>query len=245
MDDRMDLKSFLRIMRRRAFTILITAVLVSVLTALITLFVIKPTYEATEYIMIGKQGNKDAYTESQEFSRTLASSIDVMKSPIVLNSVRGELNLQQEDLKSLQDKIALQNNKDSQIINIVVKDTDPQYAKRLAHTVASTSVNKINGLLKIKEVQLLSSSEDEVAVKRIGSPLLNIAIGLFVGLFLGLGLAMLREYFDDSVNSAKEVELELGLAVLGQVRLKEKRTFFRRKGRTTVAHHKKGGEVNA
>ncbi|MDM5340406.1 Wzz/FepE/Etk N-terminal domain-containing protein [Fictibacillus enclensis] len=220
MDDRMDIKRFLQIIKRRAFLIILTAIGVSVLTAFITLFLLKPTFEATEYIMIGKQNNKDAYTETQEFSRILASSMDLMKSPIVLNRVKNEMHLK-TDLKALEEHIALQNNKDSQIINIVVKDTDVAYAKQLAHTLAKTSVTEINDLLNIKKVKMLNDSEEAVSVKQIGNPYLNIIIGMFVGLFIGIGAAMLVEYLDDSIKDPKEVEHGFGLPVIGQVKMKK------------------------
>ncbi|SDN07807.1 Capsular polysaccharide biosynthesis protein [Fictibacillus solisalsi] len=243
MDERVDIKRFLQIIKRRAFLIILTAIGVSVLTAFITLFLIKPTYEATEYIMIGKQNTKDAYTETQEFSRILASSMDLMKSPIVLDLVKNEMNLN-TDLKKLEEQIALQNNKDSQIINIVVKETDVAYAKQLAHTLAKTSVAEINDLLNIKKVKMLNDSEEAVSVKQIGNPYLNIIIGMFVGLFIGVGLAMLVEYFDDSIKDINEVERTFGLSVIGQVKMKQKKERLILFGKRPVKRLRKGREAN-
>lgn len=243
MDDRMDIKRFLQLMKRRAFLIILTAIGVSILTAFITLFLLKPTYEATAYISIGKQNGKDAYTETQEFSRILASSMDLMKSPIVLNSVKNEMNLS-TNLKTLEEQIALQNNKDSQIINIVVKDSDVAYAQRLARTLAETSVAQINDLMNIDNAQMLTESGEAVSVKQIGNPYLNIIIGMFVGLFVGMGAALLAEYMDDSIKDDKEVEHLFGLAVVGKVNMKQKRPWLMASAPHKVKRQRKRGEAN-
>ncbi|TDL77892.1 YveK family protein [Peribacillus frigoritolerans] len=219
MDERIDLKKFLKIIRKRMMIIVLTAISLLGLTALMTIYVIKPTYEATEYILVGKLQKVDGeYSDTQDINRLLASSIDFIKSPIVLNTVAEEFNLSDED--KLEEKIIVQNSKDSQIINIVVRDSDDEFAKDLAGFTASTSVQKMNDVFKVNDIKVLRDGETQVV--RISNPILNLAIGLFLGVFFGIALAMVREYFDDSVKGVDEIEQSLGLPVIGQVHLKAK-----------------------
>ncbi|MEH7375001.1 YveK family protein [Neobacillus drentensis] len=246
MDERIDLKKFLRIIRKRIVTIILTVICVSLLTVGLSLFLLKPTYEATENILIGKLTKEEGnYSDTQELSMLLASTIDFIKSPIVLNSVKKELNINDDELEK---KIVVQNNRNSQIINVVVRDHDLESTKKLAHTIAKTSVNKMYELFNVKDIKLLSDTDGDPSIKIVGSLSLNVAIGAMIGIFLGVGLAMFREYWDDSIKDVKEIEGIVGLPVLGQINLKNsKRKFMnknKRKQQPAVLNDNKRGQIS-
>jgi capsular polysaccharide biosynthesis protein len=221
MEQQIDLKKFLQILKNRAVTIVLTTLFVASIAVIISFYFVKPSYEATEYIIVGKEQNENSFTENQELIRILASAVDLIKSPIVLNAVNTELG-NRDSLKKLEEKISVQNNKDSQIIHIVIKESDPNKSKKIAYTVGNVSVKKLNDLLNVKNLKIVSKSESDISVKQVGNPLINIAIGLFAGLFLGIGLGMLKEYLDNSIQDVLEVEQVLGLPVLGQLHIRKK-----------------------
>ncbi|MBH0156567.1 hypothetical protein IHV10_09325 [Fictibacillus sp. 5RED26] len=225
MEQRIDLKKFLQILKNRAITIIVTTLFVTAIAVIVSMYFVKPSFEATEYIIVGKEQNENSYTENQELIRILASAVDLIKSPIVLNAVSAELG-NQNSLKELEENISVQNNKDSQIIHIVIKESSPEVAKQMAYAVGNVSVQKLNDLLNVKNLKIVSKSESDISVKQVGNSLSNIAIGLFVGLFIGIGLGMLKEYFDHSINDPSEVEMTLGLPVLGHIHVKKKEKYL-------------------
>jgi len=225
MEQRIDLKKFLQILKNRAITIMVTTLFVTAIAVIVSMYFVKPSFEATEYIIVGKEQNENSYTENQELIRILASAVDLIKSPIVLNAVSAELD-NQNSLKELEENISVQNNKDSQIIHIVIKESSPEVAKQMAYAVGNVSVQKLNDLLNVKNLKIVSKSESDISVKQVGNSLSNIAIGLFVGLFMGIGLGMLKEYFDHSINDPSEVEMTLGLPVLGHIHVKKKEKYL-------------------
>jgi capsular polysaccharide biosynthesis protein len=226
MEQQIDLIKFFQILKNRAVTIILTTLFVALITVIISFYFVKPTYEATEYIIVGKEQNENSFTENQELIRILASAVDLIKSPIVLNAVNAELG-NGDSLKKLEEKISVQNNKDSQIIHIVIKESDPDKSKQIAYTIGNVSVKKLNDLLNVKNLKIVSKSESDISVKQVGNPLINIAIGLFAGLFLGIGLGMLKEYLDNSIQDVLEVEQVLGLPVLGQLQIRKKEKMIR------------------
>lgn len=227
MNEHIDLKTFFRIIKKRWLTIIFTVICLFLLTSGLSIYVIKPTYEATENILIGKLTKKDGqYGDSQELNMPLASTIDLIKSPVVLNSVKEQFNLGDDDLDK---KLAVQNNRDSQIVNVVVRGHDREKTKEIANTIAKTTVNKMNAQFDVQDIKLLSDNETDPSIKVVGSLSLNIAIGLVIGLFLGVGLAMWREYWDESIKNINEVEMTLGLPVLGQVNLKKGKRMYKDK----------------
>ncbi|MGG3891245.1 YveK family protein [Metabacillus fastidiosus] len=241
MEDRIDLKRFLSILKKRMLLIILTTACIFAVTVFATIYIIKPTYEATEYILVDNTKKEEGgYEEVQRINMLLASSIDFITSPIVLNSVKKEFNIKGD---KLEENIAIKNNNNSQIINIVVRDSDPDLTKKLAHSIAVTSVKKLNQSLKVGSIQVLNDIEGEVSPKRIDSPLLNIAIGLTVGLFISISLAMIREHLDDSIKNPKEVDNMFGLPILGYINLKAKKRYSQ--WEKEVIREKNRGETGA
>lgn len=217
MDGKTDLKTFVKILLRRKVTIAITLVCFLIFTVIVSVFVMKPTYEATENIVVGKLKKEEGYYgETQEVYMLLASTKDFIKSPTVLNSVQKDLNFKDE---KLEDKIVVKNNKDSQIISVIVRGNSPKKTQLISETIVNTTVDKMNALFGVSEIKVLANTEEHPAVKRVGSTVLNIAIGGIIGLFFGIGLALLQEFLDDSIKDSKEVEELLGIRLLGHVQL--------------------------
>jgi capsular polysaccharide biosynthesis protein len=213
----MDIKTFLLIMKRRIWMIAITAAILLGISAIATFYVIKPTYENQEFLLIGTFNDTAAVTDTQKVNRILSSSMDLINSSVVFDQVQQEINISKRDLT---ESIAIKNNPNSQIINITVRNEDPYLAKRIAQTFSNTAIEKVNQLLNVSEVEMLTKIDSNS--EKIGSHTLNMAIGLTVGLLAGVGMAILRDYMDDTVRSPVEIEQVLGLAVIGEVSLNDK-----------------------
>lgn len=247
MEEKIDLKRFISIMKRRLVAIIVTILCVCLLTAVYSIFFFKPTYEATENILIGELKRVDGESgNTMETTMLLATTIDFIKSPTVLNSVKKELNITDDEFEK---KVTVHNNRSSQIINIVVRDKDLEHTQEVSNAIAVTAVNKMGELFGVTEIKLLSAANGEPSVKQVGNLKLNIAIGIMIGIFLGLGVAMLKEYWNDSIKNAKEIEMILGVPVIGEVNLKDKKRLFRSKSKakqkkTEILNRKNGGQVS-
>jgi tyrosine-protein kinase Etk/Wzc len=103
------------------------------------------------------------------------------------------------------------------IINILKRDIANE-ASTLANLVQKknqemVSENKDRRLENVKLITLPTYSIKKEKPKR-GT---NMVLGAFLGLFAGLGLALLREYHDQSFNNEEEISQYLGLPVLGKI----------------------------
>ncbi|MCA0987038.1 YveK family protein [Guptibacillus algicola] len=247
MEQRMDIKQFLRVMRKRFLSIIITTLVVSSIAIVASLFLIKPTYQATEYILIGTFAEDSASVNGQQIDRLLASTMDFIESPIVDNTVKTNFNFKESEIE---ESVSVQNTRNSQIINVIAKGNDPEKAQELAHAIASTSVEKMEELLKVNQIELLSKSEGETKLSRVDKPVVNIVIGFAVGLLIGIGLALLREQFDDTFSNAKELESQMGVKVLGELdivptKIRKQMIYGKTKNEDIVFRENKGGEARA
>ncbi|WP_198162724.1 YveK family protein [Halobacillus mangrovi] len=245
MREPMDIKTFFRILKRRMATILITTICVSILSGAAVFYFLKPTYEATEYILVGNLGNQeDVYVDPQTVNRLIASTVDFITSPIVLESVQADMNLSQEELE---EKITIKNKEDSQIISIVIRDAEADRASEVANILAATSVEEMKGSMQMENIAVLSKKEGTNKVEEIGSPIVNILIGTMVGLFCGIGMAMVKDHWDDSVQSLDQIEKELGLPVLGEVAATKDNLpkSYKKQFASATGKVKKGGKIHA
>jgi capsular polysaccharide biosynthesis protein len=245
MREQMDIKTFFRILKRRITTILITTFCVSLLSGAAVFYFLTPTYEAAEYILVGNLGNdEEVYIDPQTINRLIASTVDFITSPIVLESVQNNTNLPQEELK---EKITIKNKNDSQIISIVIRDTDPNRSRDIAHLLAVTSIEKMKSSLQMEDITVLSKKEGTSKPEKVGNPIINLLIGTMVGLFCGIGMALLKDHWDDSVQSLAQIEQELGLPVLGVVATTKNNLpkVYQKQFTETKGNMRKGGEIHA
>ncbi|MEC3883973.1 Wzz/FepE/Etk N-terminal domain-containing protein [Halobacillus sp. HZG1] len=220
MQDQMDIKTFFTILKKRVISILLVTFFVFILVGAVSIFVMKPTFESMESIVVGDLNKQSTeYGESRELNMLLASTIDFIKSPIVLNLVRNEFGMSYEDLEK---QVVVQNTKDSQIVNVVVRGSNAKETEKIANMIVATTVDKMNDLFDVNDIYVLSDSPNQTSTEKVGSTTLNLGIGLIVGLLAGIGTAFLREHLDDSIRNVTQIEKELGITVLGDVHLKKK-----------------------
>ncbi|MCA0149774.1 hypothetical protein LCD52_13320 [Rossellomorea vietnamensis] len=238
MRDEIDLKGFLLIMKRRITTILLTTVCISLLCSAVIFLFLKPTYESKEFILIGNLGQQgDAYMESQNMNRLIASTVDFITSPIVLETLQDRFNLSAEELE---DRITIKSKENSQIISIVIHDHDLKRSHELASLLTSTSVEKMKSSLKMENVQMLNQEAGTNPPEKVGNTWVNLLIGTVAGLLCGIGLAFIKDHWDDSIRGTEQIEEEFGLQVLGVVAsTKDTLPKFYRK-----QHKKVGGSLN-
>jgi capsular polysaccharide biosynthesis protein len=245
MREQMDLKALFRILKRRFATILITTLCISLLSSAAVFFYLNPTYEAKEYILIGNFSHDgEVYIDTQTINRLIASTVDFITSPIVLESVQDKFNLSQEELEQ---RITVQNKEDSQIISIVIRDTNLERSKELAHLLAANSVEKMKSSMAMEDITLLNKKDGTNKPEVVGNPIVNTLIAAMVGLLCGIGMALLKDHWDDSIQSVVKIEQELGLPVLGTVTATKDTLpkVYRKQFRELKGNAGKGGEIHA
>lgn len=215
----MDVSSFLKVMKRRYVSILSVTIGVLLLSVIVSMYVMKPTYEVNENLVIGNLNKTEEYSETQQLNMLLASTIDFIKSPSVLTDVSRESGLSSEEINEM---MIIRNTEDSQIINVIVRHENPETAEEISGLLAETTVDKMTSLFGVQDIVALNDPTENSQVQQVGGVLLNLSIGLAVGLLAGIGIAMFREHMDDSLQSSKEIEAFLDVPLLGEIDMKKK-----------------------
>ena len=220
MEETIQLKEVLRMLRKRVGLILILTALAVIAAGVMSYFVMPPIYQASTQLLVNKtQSEQPLYSpgEVQTNLQLINSYNVIMKSPAILDQVIDELGIDLT-VAELNEKMTVSSEEDSQVVNLTVQDTNPQMAADIANETAEVFREKIFTLMNIDNVNILSKAKVEENPAPIKpKPLLNMALALVVGLMLGIGIAFLLEYLDNTIKSEQDIERLLQVPVLGAV----------------------------
>ncbi|NGY83012.1 hypothetical protein F6Y03_16575 [Bacillus megaterium] len=91
MQDKLQLKDFFYILKKRWLTVLATMLLASTSIAAVSFYVLKPTYQASAQVLVNQATSKnvDEIANITQLNTQLISSyIDFIKNPTVLKGVK-------------------------------------------------------------------------------------------------------------------------------------------------------------
>lgn len=220
----MDLRDYLRTLRKRWLIVLLCTVLATGAAVGATMLM-TPVYEAKTQLFVSTTGGgnvADAYQGTLFTQQRVKSYADIVSAPSVTRPVVDNLGLRGSPGK-LAHKISTEVPLDTVLINISVQDTDPARARNIANAVSAefaqvvteleTPENRVQAPVKVSLVKPAGTPRTPVSPR----PLVNVALGVLVGLAVGVGAAVLRETLDTSVRNPDDLAEITGRPLLGTV----------------------------
>ncbi|WP_299744233.1 YveK family protein [uncultured Rossellomorea sp.] len=221
MEETISLKELIQTLKKRMSLIIILTLMAVLVSAAISYFVLTPIYQSSTQLLVNKsnqdQQNSFNVGEVQTNLQLINTYNVIMKSPAILDIVIDDLKLDMTT-RELNEKITVQSEKDSQVVNISVQDEDPKQAAAIANKIAEVFQTEIVKIMNVDNVSILAKAElGENPSPIKPQPLLNIATALVVGFMAGVGLAFLLEFLDNTVKTEQDIEKGLELPVLGVI----------------------------
>lgn len=219
----MELRDYLRILRRRWLSILLLTVLVAVLAGAVTSFQ-TPQYASTArlFVSTSQTGDSQLLQGGQFSAQRVKSYADLISSRELAGRVISDLGLDLEPVE-LAEKVSSEVVIDTVNLRLTVTDPDAHEAQRIAQTYAEQLTDMVRELetqpgqadapIKATIVDSASLSDAPVSPK----PVRNIGIAVVLGLLLGFGLAVLREMLDTRVKSTEDLGQLTGSPNLGVI----------------------------
>lgn len=212
-----DLHEIVRVIRRRWWVLLTLPLVAALVAGLVSLFVIKPVYEASTTMWVVKEGAGPISYNDVLLNRNLTKTYaEVARSRAVILQVIEGQGLTETTVEGLQAKLTVTPVRDTEILKFAVRDRDPQKAIILASAVAEAFRAQITKSIKVDNVTIVDPAQ--VNPRPVSPrPLMNVALAGVLGGMVALGLVFLLEYLDTTVKTPDDVARHVGLPVLGVI----------------------------
>ena len=199
--------------------ILLVAIITGGLVFSYSSFIVRPQYTSTSriYVVNHGQGEQNVLTNQalQAGSYLVKDYQEIILSQDVLEKVIANQKLTMTP-KQLASKIRVSVPRETRIVSIDVKDTNPDTASQLANELRVVAAAKIKAVTKVSDVTTLEEARPAI---NPSSPNIrrNTILGVAGGAVLIIVLLTLQEILDDRIKRPEDVEEVLELPLLGVV----------------------------
>lgn len=214
-------KDFLDIFLPKLWIILLVGVLLAAIMSVYSLAIKKQTYTASAsiYVYANDKGQMSDYNDLSAAERMVNNYVYAIKGDKFLYAVCGTLKEQgygDFKPKNIRSMMTLETIEDTSGLGVKVTSTDEE----LARAVACAIIDNIPVALEGKIIPDAPSSgvvSEPDTVKNGKNTVRNAIIAFFVGFILSAIVVWIRSAFDVVIRSAKKIEENLDLPVLGVI----------------------------
>ena len=205
-------------LKKRWILIVSITLVATLISGILSFFVIKPTYEASTKVFVGKEESSlEGYNTNdiQMYQKLLQTYAETIKTNEVIQAAINNTNADLS-IKDVKDSLTVTPIADTQILQIKYKNNDPEVAKSILENITNEFVILSKELVpngNVRVIEAVQLPEDPVAPNKK----MNIAIAFLLGLMVSVGLVFLLEYLDNTFKSKENLERELGIPVIGLI----------------------------
>ncbi len=205
-------------LKKRWLMIISITLVATIVSAALSFFVIKPQYEASTKVFIGKdESENQSYSQNdvlmyQKLMKTYSEAIKT--KDLISRGLKGtSINIEPKDVLS---NLTVVTVADTQILQIKYKSKNPQEAKAIIEGISDEFIKTSKELVpngNIKVIEAVELPENAVSPNKK----MNIAIAFLLGLMIGVGLAFLLEFLDNTFKNKDQLEREFEIPVIGSI----------------------------
>ena len=220
MEETIDLREYFFILKKKMWIIALSAVICGVISGLVSLYVITPTYEANTTLIVNKEVEDEtaqvSTSDDLNFVQKMAVTYgEIIKSKSVITSTINKLNLDMtyEDLLK---EVSVTNVENTQIIKISVQNEDPKVAATICNTIPEIFSTEAQRIVKANGTEVVDKAiVPEKPIKP--NKIMNILIAMVLGVMVSVFVIFLRQGLDTKIKEPKDIEKKLGLPVFGTI----------------------------
>ena len=214
-----DVFQLVKVLWKRKFLIVLTAIIAGLVAFAYSSFVIKPQYTSTTriYVVNRNQADKPGLTNQdlQAGAYLVKDYREIILSQDVLEKVVADQKLTM-DAKTLGKKVSVTVPADTRIVSISVRDGNPEEASRIANALREVAAQKIISVTRVSDVTTLEEARPATSPS---SP--NIRRNTMMTTIAGVGfvtvIVLLVELLDDRVKRPEDIEEVMHLSLLGVI----------------------------
>lgn len=198
--------------------------LFTLVSVVLSFYIIKPKYEASTKLFIGKEsiGEEKNYSQNDVimYQNLMKTYSEIIKTPdIILKSIeKSKISTNFEDVINRLKVVAIA---DTQILEVSYRGIDSGEAKALVNSLTNEFIDMSKELVpngNVKILQKVRVSEEPVTPNKK----INILIGAFGGMIVGILLSFILEILNKTIRNKEELENNIDLPIIGILPLMDK-----------------------
>ncbi|MPM59204.1 putative capsular polysaccharide biosynthesis protein YwqC [bioreactor metagenome] len=213
----LDLRDLFIILRKRVKLIVTITIACTLVSAVLSFFVIKPTFEARTSIIVGKPQTGETKLDNNDvmmYQKLIKTYAVIAKSERVAQNASVKLNIRYTP-KEIQEMINVTPQQDTQVLEIKTENKDSKEATAVIDAVTSAFMEEAKASFPtggtIEVLDRARVPENPIKPNKA----LNVAIAFFLGLMVSVGLVFVLEYMDKTIKTEEDVEKYLNIPVIG------------------------------
>lgn len=214
------LKDIFYIIKKNIIVILSIIVAVLIVGSVYTFKIQKPIYQSSAEVMVSASSS-DIEGQNYSLASYLTNTfVAYFKSDLVLDEVVNKLNEQNISVTTseLKNNLEISIVNDSLILELDYTSPSINNSKIILNTIIDTAIeitNKenISELLKDK-IMVFSYGKDG---QRVSKTMMNLALSLVIGVVIAFLYVLIKNAFDDTFKSKKDIEVVLNIPVIASI----------------------------
>ena len=236
-ENTISLQEIVYALKKRWKLIVLITIAATLVSAILSFFVIKPQYEAKTKLFIGKQEttqenasyNNNDVMMYQQLMKTYAELVKT--SDLVTKAVKSaDLDYNQEDIKAILKNLNATPSAETQILDLSFKGGNPKEVLKLTEAITNEFISESKELIPNGNIQVIEQAkvpENPVSPNKK----LNILIAFVLGVMVSVGLSLLLEFMNNTYKSKEDVENYLDIPVIGVIPEFDEENVAKRRGK--------------
>lgn len=216
--EELDLKKLISIFWNKRLHIMVISIVAIIIGTIYSFYFVTPRYQSYTTLVLVK-ASEDSETSEKTITSSdvgLAKSLigtysQFAKSKSILRPTIDNLKLNESE-DSLSKKITVSEINDTEMLKIIVKDTDPVKAMKIANELTKVFSEKISQVY-VDNVYILDEAEESITPYNVNHTK-DILIFFVIGLVLSAVYVLIANMFDTTVKDSEDVENSAELTTL-------------------------------
>ena len=222
--EEIDLKELFLIFWNKKAEIILITIFAMIIGAFYSYCYIVPEYKSSTKLVLaqstsGKEVNSDGAITQADVnlnSKLVSTYSEIIKSKTVLREVVNSLSIEGLNESNLRRNVSVQAVKDTEVIEITVRNLNPNTAAEIANKIAQVFSEKVVEIYNISNVYILDRAEANKIPSNINHSK-DIVIFAFIGIVVSVGIVLIVNMLDTTVKTESDIESVTGLLILSSI----------------------------
>ena len=224
--EELDLKELFNLFWSKKAAIILIILIFMVIGVIYTIGFTIPMYSSSTTLVLATSGNNDTNTnttitatEITVNSKLVSTYSELVKSKNILRQVISNLGIKVDE-DNLRKNITVSSVKDTELIEITVKNENPAYSAQIANEIAKVFTEKVKEIYNIDNVQIVDEAEVSDAPSNINHKK-DVVIFAFIGMVVAVCYMLVTNMLDTTVKTAEDIEKGFKVPVLASIPIYE------------------------